>query len=263
MLFLCLMKEIHGIYASLLEVSAADLVRLQSRSRLISVLRLTTFVAIVVCGVMGVRTAAADGSATLWFAGGAVFVVCFALMVRWQAQVEVSRSRADATNNALQLEMRALAGDYSGFDAGEMPDADHPFAADLDVFGDNGMYRQINRCSSAPGKALMHQHLSSPALRVSDWPQWHEALKSLALSHKERIAFIASAQSAAGDERAWNLLKTWSKGGGTSLFQGGWIRALLILTPIYSLAMLMLYAYERIGDRGLLLAFLLPLAVQP
>ncbi len=261
MLLLCCMNRIDEIYLGLRTAAAAEFAHYQARSRLFSTLRVVTFLVSVYCVVMGVRAAAANGQSNVWFlTSGALFLV-FLFFVRKQAVIEVSRSRADARYKAIHAEIQALGGDFSAFDLGASPEADHAFAADLDVFGPDGLYQHLSRCSSAPGKAMMHQHLIAPAVNVQDWPKWHASLKRLAQAHEARFVFIAAAASSAGDAKSWSALETWSSSGKNSVFDRGIVRVLLVLAPIYSAAIIAGYALDRIGDSALMLAFLLPLAI--
>jgi hypothetical protein len=255
------MNRIDEVYQGLRATAAAELAHEQSRSRLFSMLRVVTFLLLAVCMVMGVRAAAAQGESAAWFLTTVGLLLVFLYLVRKQAVIEVSRLRADARHRAVEAELQALRGDFSAFDRGENSVADHAYAADLDVFGNDGLYQHLSRCSSAPGKAMMHQHLSAPAVPVHDWPKWHAALKRLAQAHHERFAFIAAAASSAGDTKSWAALKAWSNAGKTPIFEGRVVSVLLFLAPVYSAGVIAAYAFDRIGDSALMLAFLLPLTL--
>ena len=60
-------------------------------------------------------------------------------------------------------ELKSLQGDFSMFDGGsEFDDPEHPFSADLDIFGPQSLFQLINRSSTHPGKALLAQWLAFP-----------------------------------------------------------------------------------------------------
>lgn len=255
------MKAIHDVYEGFRAGAAAELAHFQSRSRLISTLRVVVFLVLGFCAVMGVRAAAVDQASAVWFASAIGLLLIFLYLVRKQSVIEVSRLRADARHNAVQAELGALRGDYSAFDAGDLQASDHAYAADLDVFGPAGLYQQLSRCASAPGKALMHAHLLTPGVQVRDWPTWHAAVKDLAQAHEARFGFIAAASSSAGDAKSWSALSAWSSATHTAGFSGRLVKFILVMAPVYAAVVIAAYAFDRISDSALMLAFLLPLTI--
>jgi hypothetical protein len=62
-----------------------------------------------------------------------------------------------------QNELKSLAGDFSMFnDGSEFNDPEHPFTADLDIFGPQSLFQLINRSSTHPGKSLLAQWFAFP-----------------------------------------------------------------------------------------------------
>ncbi|WBA40504.1 MutS-related protein [Hymenobacter canadensis] len=100
---------------------------------------------------------------------GLAFVVGVLLafwgMVRWHAAVGYQREHHRLLAQLNQQELDRLAGKLGGFDAGlRYLDAQHPYAADLDVFGAHSLFQLLNRASTRLGHDWLAGWLLRPAL---------------------------------------------------------------------------------------------------
>ena len=130
-------------------------------------------------------------------------VMVFLALVQYSARLErkIRWHREMAEIN--QEELSALEGDYSMFDGGEaFLNADHPYAYDLDIFGQNGFFPTINRTVRPGGKALLANWLQKPMLGDDDIQQRQVALIELSEKLQWRQYFQAHARIQKLDEQS-------------------------------------------------------------
>jgi len=126
----------------------------EARSRLISRLRLTTFLSGVALMVWAGAGDPPFGSAVAVTA--AALFAAFVALVVWHARVEDRRAWHDALASASALGAARMARDWNALPAPDTagPDEDHAYAADLDVFGHASLLQLL-----APGTAAGRQTL--------------------------------------------------------------------------------------------------------
>jgi len=94
---------------------------------------------------------------------GVVWVL-FALLVRWHSNISYQREHHRLLARINQDELDRLAGQLKGFDPGlRYLDAQHPYAADLDVFGAHSLFQLLNRATTRLGHDWMAGWLLAPA----------------------------------------------------------------------------------------------------
>ncbi|MBT9391931.1 DNA mismatch repair protein MutS [Hymenobacter sp. NST-14] len=130
------------------------------RHRLVALVRLALFGAAAagVWGLLGAgQTAAALG---LVLAAYLVFIG----LVGWHNRVGYHREHHRLLAQLNRDEQARLAGKLQGFDPGRRYlDAQHPYAADLDVFGDHSLFQLLNRSTSRLGQDWLAGWLLAPA----------------------------------------------------------------------------------------------------
>lgn len=97
---------------------------------------------------------------------GLAFIVAvwlaFMALVRWHGHISYQREHHRLLAQINQEELNRLAGQLAGFDPGlRYLDAQHPYAADLDVFGAHSLFQLLNRATTRLG----HDHLAGWLLR--------------------------------------------------------------------------------------------------
>ncbi|GAB3234388.1 MutS family DNA mismatch repair protein [Hymenobacter seoulensis] len=131
-----------------------------SRHRLVSLVRVALFLA---AGV-GAWLLFSNGNVG---AGVAVVVgayLAFIGLVRWHTQVGYEREHHRLLKQLNHDELARLQGQLRGFDPGRRYlDAQHPYAADLDVFGDHSLFQLLNRSTSRLGQDWLAGWLLAPA----------------------------------------------------------------------------------------------------
>lgn len=249
-------------YTALLHSTKLELQALRKKLRRISLGRMFLFILGTLALVYAMRSAVRE--VVLPELGGilaAVAYLGFLLLVRKHASLMVSRYRADARQSFLLSELKAMAGNDSDFEEGEAVKVEHPYAADLDLFGPDSLFRHVNRAATEPGRKRMREHMLTAPVNASELADWQDAVKSIASSHESRVHFLSTA-SQLKNETAWDSLTDWTgaedEGAGLA---GSSVRTLLFLAPVFSVLILLLYAMGWIPESLMLLLFLLPLVL--
>jgi hypothetical protein len=104
-----------------------------------------------------------------------VLIVIFAILVKRQARASEEKIRLQNLVKINQLETSALDGNCDGLATGvEYIDIHHPFAHDLDLFGDGSLFQYTNRSNTRDGKRRFADSLLMP-LPDAESIQEHQA----------------------------------------------------------------------------------------
>ncbi|MBD2714507.1 hypothetical protein KBK19_05630 [Microvirga sp. STR05] len=91
--------------------------------------------------------------------------LAFMAMVRWHGRMSYQREHHRLLARLNQDELNRLAGKLDSFDPGlRYLDTQHPYAADLDVFGAHSLFQLLNRASTRLGQDWLAGWLLRPAL---------------------------------------------------------------------------------------------------
>lgn len=234
---------------------------LRARSLRISVARIAVFGISAVFGVLGVRDVAffhTNGEALLMTAGFAF--VGFLVLIRVQSRVEIARSRADALASTIARELQASAGDYSAFDGSYPAPENHPWAHDLDLFGENSLYSILSRCASPPAKEALRSRLLTGPVNAHSMPSYHNAVASLADARAERLAFMAAASVTEASAERWDKLAAFAHHAPPASSDTLLVKTALVLTPLYAAGVLTATALDALGNSTGMLLMMVPLA---
>ena len=114
----------------------------------------------------------------------ALFFVCVALFVFINIrETKLLRKIAfhEELRNGATLEEEYLRGDYSRLDTGEeYKDPAHPYAHDLDIFGEDSVFQAINRTTTRHGRERLRQWLLLPLRSAEEILRRQEAIGELA-----------------------------------------------------------------------------------
>nr|NQU89421.1 hypothetical protein [Bacteroidota bacterium] len=170
------MTDIKSFYKSRVEKLEQQFKLMGSRSRRISFLRLATFI----IGLVLIYVASGH---TVYhvIVAAVVFLVTFVSTVIWHTK---TLQRKDDLERLLKInndEYLTLQNKFSQFDGGsEFLHPDHPFADDLDIFGDGSIFQYINRSWTVEGKQRLANWFSGPETDRDAIIQKQLAVKDLA-----------------------------------------------------------------------------------
>lgn len=185
---------------------------------------------------------------------GAIWLVVsyalFMLMMRWHGRVGYQLRQRQLLRRINQEELDRLAGQLSGFDAGQRyADPQHPYTADLDVFGPHSLFQLLSRATSRLGQDRLAAWLQSPA-DPTELRQRQPAVAELAADAAWRQHWQARARHFPKQSDDPRPFLAWMHQ--PDFYQGrGWVLALLPVLP--PLAILGLAAWLT-GSSGWLAA---------
>ncbi|NVO83391.1 MutS-related protein [Hymenobacter terrestris] len=201
------------------------------RHRAVALVRLAVFVA-AGAGVW-LLLSAGQTAAALGLGVGAYLV--FIGLVRWHDAVGYRREHHRLLAQLNRDELARLAGELAGFDPGRRYlDAQHPYAADLDVFGDHSLFQLLNRSTSRLGQDWLAGWLLTPAAPETVLER-QQAAAELAPEVGWQQEWQARARHYPRQETDPRQFAGWLRE--PDFFVGrGWILPLLGLVPLLSLA---------------------------
>ncbi len=166
------MNSLIDKYRGLIADKEATLMQYRKRRNLLFVAKIVTFVAILISGYMAV-----DG-APLYRVLVAVASYLVALFVDFKVQ---SREReAKAYVQSYSREVSYLEGEFSPEDDGrEYISTQHEYSFDLDIFGPNSLFSEMNRTVSPAGRAKLVESLSGGDLSELTISERSEAIEEL------------------------------------------------------------------------------------
>lgn len=126
-------------------------------------------------------------------------VGAFFILSRIDTRLVRIRHSAEELLRLNRNEIAALQGDFSAFPTGkEFIDPTHPYSADLDLFGEDSLFRQLNRTATAEGRQRLAEWMLHPCPDKEILLQRQQAVTELAENPAWCLRFRA--HSAAGNE---------------------------------------------------------------
>jgi ABC-type multidrug transport system fused ATPase/permease subunit len=180
-------EEIIIDYRERVKNNESFLAILKRRQLLMSVLRLSVFVA-------GIAAAIAVFSFSV-IAGICVIIVTSAIFLLLVKRYSVLAYRINFTENLINInraEVKGIEGDYSAFDGGTIwKDRNHDFSEDTDLFGEDSLFRYLNRTVTGYGREILAGWFSDPYALRERIEERQEAVIELAHKISWRQEFMA------------------------------------------------------------------------
>jgi hypothetical protein len=190
----------------------------------------------------------------------AVFATAFVLIVIWHGRLHKSRDEFSRLLRINLNELKAMDGDYSGFaDGQEFSHPDHPFTADLDIFGKGSIFQYINRTATIPGILKLSEWFIHPSKEVEEIKRRHTAIDDL----KRRVSWRQQFQSVGiwlqdSEEDKQGILE-WLKM--PSIFNRPAYRLLLFIIPLMSAFVLLMLITGNISFQLFTFYLFVPLGI--
>lgn len=183
---------------------------------------------IVVAALVAVWIARGAGWGVL--AGiGAVCAVPFVALMVYHNRLSARKDFAAELMRLNEAERRAIDYDFSAFDGGgAYADAAHPFALDLDVFGEQSLFRSLNCTVTSAGQSLLAQWFMRPLTERAAVLRRREAIRELADRPDFRQPFYATGIASKGQRVGAS--DAWMKGLPRFADRAVW-RVLKVLVP--------------------------------
>ena len=149
-------------------------------------------------------------SATIYVASAILFFVSFIVLMRIHSKLQFKKQVTQALFAINKDEITYLEREKIPFENGiEFNDFQHPYAYDLDIFGEHSLFQNVNRTATFIGKKT----LATKLLKISsneEIIQNHEAIKELTEKLDWRQEFLAFAKVSNDSQSNYQTLLKWS-----------------------------------------------------
>ncbi|TDE00300.1 MutS-related protein [Flavobacterium sandaracinum] len=178
----------------------------------ISVLRLLTIVLFLISVYYYIKS-----SAIILAVASIVLFVAFVLLMRIHSILVFKKQVNQALLNINENEIEYLKRNKTPFDNGqEFNDFNHPYAYDLDIFGEHSLFQNLNRTATFIGKKTFANQLLS-ILPNNEITRNQQAVKELSDKLDWRQEFLAFAKISNDNQSNYETLLKWSTFNSTPL----------------------------------------------
>lgn len=139
----------------------------------------------------------------------AAFFVGFVILMRIHSKLLFKRKITEALLDINKKEIAYLDSEEIPFENGqEFNDFHHPYAYDLDIFGEHSLFQNLNRTATFIGKKTLAKQLLT-LLPNDEILDNHSAIKELAAKLDWRQEFLAIAKVGHDNETFYKILLQW------------------------------------------------------
>jgi len=198
-------EDIRKIYTGLRQKNETLLAVLKRKHLSISLLRLFVFIAGVILSVIAFSHTLAGGIIVLL-----ISIIFFLFLVKrfedYSGRITITQNLITVNNN----EINSLDGDLSAFDGGsDLNDAKHDFSGDIDLFGEDSLFRFLNRTVTGSGRSQLAGWLSEPYDLREEITERQEAVKELSAKLAWRQQFMAFGLNKPLNDKEIKSLREW------------------------------------------------------
>ena len=180
-----------------------------------------------------------QNNAVLLIVLAAVFFIAFVLLMRFHSKLLFKRNSKEMLLKINQEEISYLESKALPFENGqEFNDFHHPYAYDLDIFGEHSLFQNLNRTATFIGKKTLANQLLSISSNETILDN-QQAIKELSEKLDWRQDFLALAKMSLDTKFSYEALLKWSKFPITPLPK--WAGIVSYVTPVLFLATLITY----------------------
>ena len=222
------------IYKSKSRNYSQELIKTKTKYNTISLLRLVSIILFLVFGFYYIRD-----SNYLFLSLSIFFLTSFIILMRFHTLLLFQIKFKEALISINTDEINYLENNKIPFENGvEFIDFHHPYAYDLDIFGNHSLFQNLNRTATFIGKkTLANQCLT--LLSNDQIFSNQEAVKELVEKLNWRQDFLALAKISQDNQQAYEFLLKWTKFNSTPFSKGSvWMA---ILSPILFLGFAIVY----------------------
>ncbi|WP_138478807.1 MutS-related protein [Dyadobacter bucti] len=138
-----------------------------------------------------------------------VCMLGFGLLIRNYNKLSYQKKNITFLKEINEQEVLRQQNKLSGFPSGQaFIDRDHPYSADLDMFGPHSLYQLINRATTESGQVLLAEFLTRPASEEIIIQRQH-AIKELTPNLDWRQDFQAAGMHFTNSKSGYQKLLTW------------------------------------------------------
>ena len=183
---------------------SAEFGNLKKKYNLISFLRLLCILFALVSLFYYIKT-----QQSLFEITAIILVIIFIILIRFHSKLSNRIKHLEALISINENEILFLKKEKIPFENGiEFTDFSHPYSYDLDIFGENSLFQNLNRTYTFIGKKILSQRLLG-ILPNNEILLNQSAIKELSKDLDWRQKFAAFAKSAADNESFYTTLLRW------------------------------------------------------
>ena len=194
-----------SLYSTIIATKEIELKALKKQLTILSVLR---FFSIAIVLYSGYALYNSFGSIYLYV--GTLALVSFVFFVRYYDTINASKKHKEAIVALNENEVAFLNNEKNVFENGiEFSDVHHEYAYDLDIFGINSLFQNLNRTYTFIGKKTLANALLNEVPNATLLEN-QEAIKEVASKMEWRQDFMAHAKLSNDSEKHYMQLTQWS-----------------------------------------------------
>ena len=183
---------------------SAEFENLKKKYNLISFLRLLCILFALVSLFYYIKT-----QQPLFEITAIILVIIFIILIRFHSKLSNRIKHLEALISINENEILFLKKEKIPFENGiEFTDFSHPYSYDLDIFGENSLFQNLNRTYTFIGKKILSQRLLG-VLQNDEILQNQVAIAELSKDLDWRQKFAAFAKSAEDNESFYTTLLRW------------------------------------------------------
>ncbi|MCU0472074.1 MAG: hypothetical protein MUC93_01745 [Bacteroidales bacterium] len=249
-------EKIKNIYQDLIDENEVLVGTLKRRLFIISIFRLIVFVAGLISAVRAFSDSVTLGIIILFLS-----VAFFLMLVKYYILLS---EKIQFVNNLISIntsELKAFDGDYSAYNGGsEWKDQEHDFSNDTDLFGEDSLFRYLNRTVTGYGREILAGWLSDPYLLRNFITARQEAVKELAAKIRWRQEFMAHGLGKPLEKEDIESLRKWLAEK-EKIFSSSLMKLIVLTSPVITIIILILASVKLIPFNFFGLLFILNLSV--
>lgn len=191
-----------------------------------------------------------DSNTYLAYGSLAFGVLVFLVLVKRHDKIKTRKEHLEFLVEVNTDEISALMGDLRPFSNGEtFQEADHPYTFDLDIFGNESIFQNINRTGSYLGAARLAVFLTQPIYQKERIILRQNAIEELKEKIDWRQTFQAHGKKYSEDKKAKQQILDWLEE--APLFAGKkWMKGILIVSPIIAIILIVLASIDIVSTNA-------------
>lgn len=162
-----------------------------------------------------------------------LFIAAFYRFVVWHQRIQETARHFDRLAQVNAVELEVLAHNYQAFPTGKaFLKMEHPYALDLDIFGDYSFFQYTCRASTAIGQARLADYFLEPLTDEAIIRARQKAVEELRDHLDWRQHFQAYGRDAQDEPAHLELLQQWLEDR-PFVINNRWLRLALYLAPLW------------------------------
>jgi DNA mismatch repair ATPase MutS len=185
-----------------------------------------------------------------------LFLILLKIELRTQRKIDFLKNRIRINENEIAI----LNNQLDQLDPGkEFINKEHPFIADLDIFGNRSIFQLLNRTSTYTGRIKLATWLTFPFLDKKTIVERQQAVKCLSEKLEWSQQFIAKGVDEKENEKDKDIVSGWLKE--DALFSSPVLKILAVALPVLTVLALVFQLLNMLDSSYFIFLFFLQLMI--